>query len=107
MPDLADYVSGLLHEADVQVEAVDAWALPVRPRAQRANFPRRSDYQGRIVVVSAKIEGRYVAARSRIQVGGDRLQGFQLWQKLSLYLLLLLPIMLIAWCAAGHMRDLT
>src|SRR3546814_2326402 len=57
MPDLADYVSGLLHEADVQAEAVDAWALPARPRAQRANFPRRSDYPGRLVVVSAKIEG--------------------------------------------------
>src|SRR3546814_5734082 len=38
MPDLAEYVSGLLHEADVQVDAVDAWALPARPRARRANF---------------------------------------------------------------------
>ena len=82
MPDLAAYVSGLLQEADVQVEAVEAWALPLRPRAQRASFPRRSDYPGRIVVVSAKIEGRYVAVRSRIQVGGDRLQGFLLWQTL-------------------------
>ena len=107
MPDLADYVSGLLHEADVQVDAVDAWALPARPRARRANFPRRSDYPGRIVVVSAKIEGRYVAVRSRIQVGGDRLQGFLLWQTLSLYLLLLVPIMLIAWRAARPLRDLT
>ncbi len=107
MPDLADYVSGLLHDADVRVEAVDAWALPVRPRAQRANFPRRSDYPGRIVVVSAKIDGRYVAARSRIQIGGDRLQGFLLWQTLSLYLLLLVPIMLIAWRAARPLRDLT
>ena len=107
MPDLADYVSGLLHEADVQAEAVDAWALPARPRAQRANFPRRSDYPGRIVVVSAKIEGRYVSVRSRIQVGGDRLQGFLLWQTLSLYLLLLVPIMLIAWRAARPLRDLT
>jgi signal transduction histidine kinase len=107
MPDLAAYVSGLLQEADVQVEAVEAWALPLRPRAQRASFPRRSDYPGRIVVVSAKIEGRYVAVRSRIQVGGDRLQGFLLWQTLSLYLLLLVPIMLIAWRAARPLRDLT
>ena len=110
MPDLAAYVSGLLQEADVQVEAVEAWALPLRPRAQRASFPRRSDYPGRIVVVSAKIEGRYVAVRSRIQVGGDRLQGFLLWQTLSLYLLLLVPIMLIAWRAARTnpaLRDAT
>lgn len=101
MPDLAHYVSGLLHEADVGVEAVDAWALPVRPRTQRPGFP------GRIVIVSAKIGGRYVAVRSRIQVGGDRLQGFLVWQTLSLYLLLLVPIMLIAWRAAGPLRELT
>ena len=108
MPDLADYVAGLLHEADVQVEAVDAWALPAdRPRSQRASFRARSGFPGRIVVVSAKIDGRYVAARSRIQTGGDRLQGFLLWQTLSLYLLLLVPIMLIAWRAARPLRDLT
>lgn len=107
MPDLADYVSGLLHEADVQVEAVDAWALPVRQRLRRADFRGRSNFPGRIVVVSAKIEGRYVAVRSRIQIGGDRLQGFLLWQTLSLYLLLLVPIMLIAWRVARPLRDLT
>src|SRR3546814_2584006 len=83
MPDLADYVSGLLHEADVQVEAVDAWALPVRPRAQRANFPRRSDYPGRIVVVSAKIEGRYVAARSRIQRSEEHTSELQSLMRIS------------------------
>ena len=107
MPDLAGYVSNLLHEADVRVEAVDAWALPARPRARRANLPGRSGFPGRIVVVSAKIEGRYVAVRSRIQVGGDRLQGFLLWQTLSLYLLLLVPILLIAWRVARPLRDLT
>ncbi|HET6526949.1 ATP-binding protein [Sphingopyxis sp.] len=107
LPDLADYVSSLLHEADVRVEGVDAWALPVRPRPQRANFGGRPGFPSRIVVVSAKIDGRYVAARSRIQIGGDRLQGFLLWQTLSLYLLLLVPIMLIAWRAARPLRDLT
>ncbi|SBV32483.1 Periplasmic sensor signal transduction histidine kinase [uncultured Sphingopyxis sp.] len=107
MPDLAGYVSNLLHEADVRVEAVDAWALPARPRARRVNLPGRSGFPGRIVVVSAKIEGRYVAVRSRIQVGGDRLQGFLLWQTLSLYLLLLVPILLIAWRVARPLRDLT
>lgn len=101
MPDLAAYVAGLLHDAEVQVAAVDAWALPVRPRLQRPSFP------GRIVIVSAKIDGRYVAVRSRIQVGGDRLQGFLVWQTLSLYLLLLVPVMLIAWRVARPLRDLT
>jgi signal transduction histidine kinase len=107
MPELAEYVSGLLREADVEVGTVDAWALPVRSRGPRADFPRRSGFPGRIVVVSAKIEGRYVTVRSRIQIGGDRLQGFLLWQTLSLYLLLLVPIMLIAWRVARPLRDLT
>lgn len=101
MPALADYVTGLLDEADVKAEAVDAWVLPQRPRAQRPDFP------GRTVVVSAKVGGRYFAVRSRIQAGGDRLQGFLVWQTLSLYLLLLVPIMLIAWRAARPLRDLT
>lgn len=101
MPALADYVTGLLDEADVKAEAVDAWVLPPRPRAQRPDFP------GRTVVVSAKVGGRYFAVRSRIQAGGDRLQGFLVWQTLTLYLLLLVPIMLIAWRAARPLRDLT
>lgn len=101
IPDLADYVAELLNEADVRAEAVNAWALPPRPRPQRAEFP------GRTVIVSAKVDGRYFAVRSRIQVGGTRLQGFLVWQTLSLYLLLLVPIMVIAWRAAAPLRDLT
>jgi signal transduction histidine kinase len=101
MPDLAAYVADLLDEADLKAEAVDAWVLPQRPRAQRPDYP------GRTVVVSAKVGDRYFAVRSRIQSGGDRLQGFLVWQTLSLYLLILAPIMLIAWRAARPLRDLT
>ena len=100
LPELAEYVADLLHEADMQPQAVAAWALPQRPRL-RANFP------GRTVIVSARIDGRYYAVRSRIQTGGNRLQGFLVWQTLSLYLLLLIPIMVIAWRAAAPLRDLT
>ncbi len=101
MPDLADYVADLLKEADIAAEAVNAWALPPRPRAQRPHFP------GRTVIVSAKVDGQYFAVRSRIQAGGTKLQGFLVWQTLSLYLLLLIPIMFIAWRAAAPLRDLT
>lgn len=101
MPDLALYVSGLLGEAGVHAVSVDAWAVPQRPRAQRANLP------GRIVVVSARVGDRYFAVRSRIPAAGGRLQGFLLWQTLSLYMVLLVPIMLIAWRAAAPLRDLT
>jgi signal transduction histidine kinase len=100
-PELAAYVADLLSEAEVGADTVDAWALPQRPRLKRANFP------GRVVIVSARVDGRYYAVRSRIQTDGNRLQGFLVWQTLSLYLLLLVPIMLIAWRAARPLRDLT
>ena len=101
MPDLAAYVADLLGEADLKADAVDAWVLPQRQRAQRPEFP------GRTVVVSAKVGDRYFAVRSRIQADGNRLQGFLVWQTLSLYLLILAPIMLIAWRAARPLRELT
>lgn len=100
-PALATYVAGLLDEADVRAERVDAWALPPRPHAQRTGFSSRT------VVVSAKVGDRYYAVRSRIPTDGKRLQGFLLWQTLSLYLLLLVPILFIAWRAAAPLRDLT
>lgn len=98
--DLADYVAKLLGEADVAVQSVDAWALPQRHRL-------RPDIPGRTVFVSAQIDGRYIGVRGRIPTSGNRLQGFLLWQTLSLYLLLLVPIMVIAWRAAAPLRDLT
>lgn len=100
MPELAAYVSGLLAEADLQADSVDAWALPQRQRMQRQNFPR-------VVVVTAKVEGRYYSVRSRVPAGGNKLQGFLVWQTLSLYLLLLIPIIVIAYRAAAPLRDLT
>lgn len=103
LPDLAKYVSGLLDETNVHVESVDAWALPPRER-QRL---RRPAFPDRAVVVVAKVDERYFAVRTRIAAGGNRLQGFLVWQTLSLYLLLLVPIMLIAWRAARPLRDLT
>ena len=101
LPDLAAYVDKLLNEADIPTQGVEAWALPQRPRLGRTQLP------GRTVLVAAKIDGRYYGVRSRILTGGTRLQGFLIWQTLSLYLLLLVPIMLIAWRAARPLRDLT
>ncbi|MGV1683371.1 sensor histidine kinase [Sphingopyxis sp. NJF-3] len=100
-PDLADYVAGLMNEAEVRADSVKAWALP--PRTSR----RRPDFPGQTVVVVAKVGDQYYAVRSRIPASGNRLQGFLLWQTLSLYLLLLIPILLIAWRAAAPLRDLT
>lgn len=101
LPDMAAYVGGLLGETNIRVDTVDAWALPLRPRLRRPAFPDRP------VIVVAKVEGRYFSVRTRIAAGGNRLKGFLVWQTLSLYLLLLVPIMLIAYRAARPLRDLT
>lgn len=105
LPDLAAYVEGLLGETNIHATMVDAWALPPRERQRlrRPAFPDRD----RSVIVVAKVDGRYFAVRTRIAAGGNRLQGFLVWQTLSLYLLLLVPIMLIAYRAARPLRDLT
>ena len=103
LPDLASYVESLLGETNIPAAMVDAWALPPRER-QRL---RRPAFPDRAVIVVAKVDGRYFAVRTRIAAGGNRLQGFLVWQTLSLYLLLLVPIMLIAWRAARPLRDLT
>ena len=99
-PDLAAYVAGLLDEAELPAQSVDAWVLPQRRSAARAEMPRP-------VFVSARIGDRYFAVRTRIGPGSGRLQGFLVWQTLTLYLLLLIPIMLIAWRAAAPLRGLT
>src|SRR3546814_20610007 len=79
-------------EAEVPADSIEAWALPPRERAQR-----RTDFSGQTVVVVARVDQRYYAVRSRLPPEGVRLQGFLLWQTLSLYLLLLIPILFIAW----------
>lgn len=103
LPELSAYVAGLLSDTNIQAESIDAWALPPRSlqRLQRAAFPDRA------VVVVAKLDGRYFAVRTRIAVGGNRLSGFLIWQTLTFYLLLLIPIMVIAYRAARPLRDLT
>jgi len=101
LPELAQYVSGLLGETNVKADEVQAWALPPRPLMHRQAFPDRA------VFVVAKVDGRYFAVRTRIAVGNKKLSGFLVWQTLSLYLLLLIPVMVIAYRAARPLRDLT
>jgi signal transduction histidine kinase len=101
MPELADYVATLLGDANVDARNVKAWVLPQRPRFGRTELP------GRTAIVVAEVGGRYYAVRGRLPASGNRLQGFLVWQTLVLYLLLLIPIMIIAWRAAAPLRDLT
>ncbi|MGN6691120.1 MAG: ATP-binding protein [Sphingopyxis sp.] len=103
LPELSEYIGALLSDTNIHAETIEAWGLPPRSRQrlQRAAFPDRA------VIVVAKVEGRYFAVRSRIAAGGNRLSGFLVWQTLSLYLLLLIPIIVIAYRAARPLRDLT
>jgi signal transduction histidine kinase len=101
MPAMADYVQSLLAEAAVDVANVTAWALPQRPRLGRTRLP------GRTVLVVAEVDGRFYGVRTRVAPDSSRLQGFLVWQTLSLYLLLLIPILVIAWRVATPLRGLT
>lgn len=100
-PEVAAYVGGLLTEAQIPADAVDAWTLPPRPPAPRPGFP------GRVVIVVAHVGDHYYAVRTRLPEDGNRLRAFLLWQTVTLYVLLLVPILLIAWRAARPLRDLT
>src|SRR3546814_8205146 len=67
-----------MEEAEVPTGSIEAWALPPRARQGRPRF------SGQTVVVVARVDGRYYAVRSRLPPEGRRLQGFLLWQTLSL-----------------------
>ncbi len=100
LPDMAEAVRDLLGEASIRAESVDAWSRAPRERLRRPAFPDRG------AVVVAKLDGRYFMVRTRIARDSHQLSGFLVWQTLSLYLLLLIPIIVIAWRAASPLRIL-
>lgn len=99
--DLATHVAAQLEQAGLDAEQVQAWVLPQRHKMERMRGPART------AIVSAKIGARYVVVRSWLPAEGKRLQGFLIWQTLLLYVLILAPILLIAWRAAQPLRTLT
>lgn len=100
-PRLAQLVAARLGEAGLRAERVDAWVLRAHRDAIGPHGPART------AVVSAKIDGRFIVVRTWLPAEGKRLQGFLLWQTLTLYLLILVPVLLIAWRAARPLRTLT
>lgn len=98
---LAEYVTAHLAEAGVDTPRVDAWTIPQTPHKAKLHGPARN------AIVSARIGDRFVTVRSWVPAEGKRLQGFLIWQTLTLYVLLLVPILLIAWRAARPLRALT
>jgi signal transduction histidine kinase len=101
VPDVGSFVAARLAEADVQVRGVTAWAIPMP--AEVAPY----DVRGRVLYVTAQVGEQYYTARGRLPESSGRWQGFVFWQTLTFYLLLLGPIMWIAWRAAKPLRLLT
>lgn len=101
LTDVGRYVADRLAEAGVSAEKVQAWALPESPDASARNF------RGRLIYVTSKVDGRFYTARGRLPQSRAGLHGFLVWQTLTIYVLLLVPIMLIAWRAAVPLRQLT
>lgn len=101
MGDVAEFVRKRMTEGGVEAASVRAWALPLEADAAAHN--RR----GRALIVSADVDGRHYMARGRLVQSGDRLHGFLIRQTLTLYVLLLVPIMLIAWRVAAPLQALT
>ena len=99
--DLAAHVTAQLDQAGLDAERVQAWVLPEQHKTEKMRGHART------AIVSAKIGGRYVVVRSWLPAEGKRLQGFLIWQTLLLYVLILIPILLIAWRAALPLRTLT
>lgn len=99
-PAMADYISDLLAQSAIRVDKVRAWR--VARRSPHPNLRRTA----RLIVV-AEQEGKFVHVRARVPVGGERMRGFLVWQTLLLYLMLLGPIIAIAWRVAAPLRGLT
>lgn len=98
---LAANVADLLVEAGVRATNVRAYVIRPAPRA------RSSSPVNRVAIVYATIDGRNYAVRSRLPAEGKRLRGFLIWQTLTLFALLFVPILFIAWRAARPLRELT
>lgn len=101
--DVASYVQSRLAEAGVNAERVRAWAMPVVQESGR----EPSVYRGRVLYVSADVNGQSYTARGRLPPIDRNLHGFLISQTLTLYLLLLGSIMLVAWRASRPLSDLT
>lgn len=99
---LAAHVDELLRDSGYAADAVRAWHVAAPPRRIDGRRP-----PSRSVLVEARYGASHIAVRGRMPVTGERVQDFMLWQTLSLYFLLLIPLLLIAWRVSRPLRALT
>jgi signal transduction histidine kinase len=94
-PELAARVAAFLAEADVDVRAVRAAAMPGQ---RRIDAVRQRERAIRIVAVAAQLrDGRWLTVRARIPAPQRWIGGALLVQTIILFLLLLGPLLFVAW----------
>ena len=109
MPKLADHVRELLSENGVEVRAARAWHLAASRGERRAFGPEaRAERRLPARAIVAVYDGtRWISVRGRAPQSGDRLSALLIGQTLLLYLVLLVPIVLIAWRVSRPLNELT
>lgn len=107
IPRLAQHVRDLLAENGVAVRSVWAWHLAGSGRRPAVDTAAGEPYipPRAIVVVFDGI--RWISVQGRAPQSGDRLSALLIGQTLLLYLVLLVPIVLIAWRVSRPLNELT
>ena len=109
MPRLARHVRDLLVENGVAVRSVRAWHMAGsgRPRGGDDASAADAPYIPPRAIVTMFDGIRWISVRSRTPQSGDRLSALLIGQTLLLYLVLLVPIVLIAWRVSRPLHELT
>lgn len=109
VPRLAEHVRALLRENGIDARAVRAWHVARRGDRDRANdFAAPRDRRTPPRAFVAVFDGtRWISVRGPAPQAGDRLSALLIGQTLLLYLVLLVPIVLIAWRVSRPLNELT
>lgn len=103
-PELAARVEHFLDDANVQVRAVRAAQMAGQRRADPVG---KRDRQITIVAVAAQLpDGRWITARARTPVTPPRLGGLLAVQTGILFILLLGPLLWVAWRVSRPLKTL-
>ncbi len=103
-PDLAVRVARFLADADVEVRAVRAAAMT---GTRRYDPVAKRERAFTLVAVAAQLpDGRWITSRARLPVPQRRLGGALIVQTLILFLLLLGPLLFVAWRVSRPLASL-
>jgi signal transduction histidine kinase len=109
MPKLAAHVREVLAENGIAIREARAWHFGRRGKGRREIGPeaRAERRMPARALVSVYDGTRWISVRGRAPQSGDRLSALLIGQTLLLYLVLLVPIVLIAWRVSRPLNELT